>query len=241
MEKMEKKALPLQWLGYEFRRLGRVGSALPMLSALPFAGLAALMHLLGAGEWQVERMLAAYLELGLPLAAGLVASQVIADDPAVDLQLSLRTRYRTTVLRRLALTVGWAVLFAAVWASALWAAGLLWEQFPEPLLLGVLSWLAPLLFFVGAGALLALIFRSYAASVAILVGVWIFELALPSLFLAREWLRPLYLFATVRTPLAEADFWLSNRIALIGVALVLVLGVALILGNSESLATGGEE
>lgn len=235
---MERTIYP-QWLGYELRRLRWIGLALPILTAIPFAGMAALMGLSGTGEWQIERMLAAYLELGLPLAAGLVASHIVADDPAVDLQLALQTRYQTTVLRRLALTIGWAALLALLWTSALRASGLLWEEIPGPVLLGELTWAAPLLWFVGAGAVLALVFRSRTASVAVLGGLWMVELMFAGLFLGREWLRPLYLFATLRGP--GADFWLSNRLVLIGVGLALILGVVLILKNSESLATGGDE
>lgn len=236
----KKKAVPGQWLGYELRRLGRVGLALPVLIALPFVAMAAVVYFSGGGESAIERLLAAYLELGLPLAAGLIASQIIADDPAVDLQLSLRTNYRTTVLRRLALSVGWAALFAAAWTAALSATGLLWEQLPESLLLGGLTWAAPLLFFVGAGALLALVFKSHTASVAILGGLWVVEAAFPTLVVARDWLLPFYLFATVRIPGAGTEFWLSNRLTLLGTALVFVVGIVLLLRNSESLATGGE-
>ena len=225
------------WIPYELRRLGRVGLLLPVLIGVPFAGLATLMHLSDTGSWQVSRMLAAYLEAGLPLAAGLAAATIVTDDPAVDLQLSLETHYRTTVLRRLGMLLGLSALFAFSWASVLWLTGL-WDAWvPETFLPGQLIWLSPLLFFVAAGAVLALLLRGRSAAGAVLGGIWLAQQVLAAYFLTKEWLRPFYLCATLRAP--GADFWLENRLALIGVALALLIVFAMLF-RSESLVLGGE-
>lgn len=225
------------WWGYELRRIGPVGLALPGIVALGVALIAALMVLEGAQTREVARALTAGLELGLPLAAGLVAAQVAGDEPALDLQLSVRTRYATTLGRRLALLLGWAALAALLWASSLRVAGL-WTV-PGSFLAGQLSWLSPLLWFVAAGAVLALAARGRTASSAVLGGLWVFENTPfgSEQFLSRPWLRPFFLFATTHTP-GEA-YWLGNRIALLGMAVLLGLCVPLLLGG-EAFASGGE-
>lgn len=73
------------WCGYELRRLGRTGLAMPGVVALVVGFVAALMLLGGAESREVAIALTAGLELGMPLAAGLVAAQVVGDEPALDL------------------------------------------------------------------------------------------------------------------------------------------------------------
>lgn len=176
-----------QWLCYELRRIGRIGLAMPVLVALLFAGAAILAASAGADEQQVARALTAGLELGLSLAAGLAAVHVVASEPAVDLQLTLRTRYRTTLLRRLALLAGWTGAFALLWASALDLLGL-WAV-PGPFALGQLAWIAPLAWFVSAAS-------------AVLGLLWVFENSGVGVagFLQSDWLRPFFLFATTHAP-----------------------------------------
>jgi hypothetical protein len=226
------------WSPYEIRRLGRLGLALPGFVALGFLAVAGLMALADAETRQIARALTAGLELGLPLAAGLAASSIAADEPALDLQLTLRTRYRTTLLRRLALLTGWTAMVALAWASTLRLAGL-WVV-PGRFLVGQLSWLAPLLWFVAAGALLALLSRGRTAGTALLGGLWVLENtpAGIALFVSHGWLRPIFLFATTHTP--GEDYWLGNRLALITTALALGLGALLVAGRDEYVASGGE-
>lgn len=234
---MMEKILPY-WMPYELRRLGRFGLTTPVLVTLLFVVGAALAALAGAEEWQVARNLTAGLELGLSLAAGLVAAHVVTSDPATDLQLSVRTHYRTTLLRRLALIVSWTALFALAWASVLKTLGLC--AVPGPFLLGQLAWVAPLSWFVSTGALFALLFRSRALASAVLGLLWIFENSWVGVagFLNSYWLRPFFLFATTHAP--GADFWLGNRLALICLSLVL-FGVSVFFMGGESSFTGGEE
>jgi len=231
-----RAALP-QWFPYELRRLGKAGLAAPALAAGAFVALAVLMSLLGGEERTISRVLTAGLELGLSLVAGLVAVHVVASEPAADLQLTLKTRYRTTLVRRLALLVGWTALAALLWATALRVLGL-WAV-PGPFLLGQLAWIAPLLWFVSLGVLLALAVRSRTAAGAVLGGIWVFENTLGvALFLQNDWLRPFFLFATTHTP--GAGYWFWNRVVVTAVALAL-FGVSLALLRREAVATGGEE
>ena len=227
--------LRTQWLAYELRRIGHFGLAAPVLVALLFVSAAILAALTGAEERQIARALTAGLELGLSLAAGLVAAHVVAREPAADLQLTLRTRYRTTLVRRLALLAGWTALFALMWASALKLFGL-WAV-PGAFLPGQLAWVAPLLWFMSAGTLLALLFRGQAAASSVLGLLWVFENSVGVAgFLQSDWLRPFFLFATTHAP--GADFWMANRLAVICLSAVL-LGASLVLMRNESIAIGG--
>ena len=227
-----------QLIRYEFRRLGLMGFLTPALVASLFCGLALLMTLGGADKAQVARVLVAGLELGLPLAAGVVATGIAADEPAIDLQLALFTRYRTTLLRRLALLVAWTSLFCLVWSVALRLSGLwnLWVQEPFPV--GQLLWVSPLLWFVAVGAAAALVFGGRSVGGALLGGLWTFEIVFRGLFIGKDWLRPEFLFATTFAP--GAYYWLSNRLALISTALVVGLAVWLLSSRTEALAKGGE-
>lgn len=227
-----------QLIRYELRRLGWIGLLTPALVASLFCGLALLMTLGGADEAQVARILVAGLELGLPLAAGVVAAGIAAEEPAMDLQLALLTRYRTTLLRRLALLVAWTSLFAFAWSVALEISGLWSLWMPEPFLVGQLVWVSPLLWFVAVGTAVALILGGHSVSEALLGGLWTFEILFRDLFLEKDWLRPEFLFATTYTP--DAEYWLSNRLALISTALVVGLAVWLLSSRTELMAKGSE-
>ena len=226
-------ALRPAWAVYELRRLGWMGVLPPALIGVPFALLAALTH----PEAQASRMLAAYLEAGLPFAAGLAAANIVTDDPAIDLQLSLQTGYLTTVLRRLGALVGLCATLAVLWTSAMFLLGL-WEPWvPETYGRGQLVWVSPLLFFVGLGGVLALLLRSRSAAGAVLGGCWISYIFFDDYFLSVAWFKLFYPFATLQRP--GADFWLWNRLALIAAAAALLLIFAALL-RRESIVLGGE-
>lgn len=229
-----------QWLFYELRRIGYVGLATPVLVVLLFVGMAAAAVLSGTGERQVARLLTAGMELGLSLIAGLIAAHIVASEPAPDLHSTLRTSYRTTLLRRLTLFVVWTAALAFSWSVVLATLGL-WAV-PGPFLTGQLAWISPLLWFVSAGMLFALLFRSRAAASVVLGLLWVFENTGVGIagFLNSDWFRPFFLFATIHGPGADADFWLSNRLAVMGLSAALLL-VSLALLGREPSSNGGEE
>jgi hypothetical protein len=73
----------------------------------------------------------------------------------------------------------------------------------------------------------------------VLGGLWVLENTFgAALFVSNPWLRPFFLFATTHTP--GAEYWLGNRLALLGSALAMALAVLALLSRSEALATGGE-
>lgn len=221
------------WIGYELRRLGWTGALAPVLIGVPFALFAALTY----PEIHASRMLAAYLEAGLPFAAALTAAHVVTDDPAIDLQLSLKTGYLTTVLRRLGALVGLCAVLAVLWTSTMFLLDLWQPWVPEPYGRGQLVWLSPLLFFVGLGGVLALLLRSRSAAGAALGGIWIAYMFLDDRLLSVAWFKPFYPFATLQRP--GADFWLENRLTLILVAAALLLVFAALL-RREPIVLGGE-
>jgi len=219
------------WLPYEVRVLGGLGLAMPPMVLLVFGGVAALAAAGGAPPGRVARVVTAGLELGLPLAAGFVAATVVAHEDALELQLGLPTRYRTTVVRRLALLAIWVGLVAA--ATAAGAVGFGWRVVPTPFVVGQLAWLAPLLCFVAAGAGLALLTRSRSASAAFLGGMWVGQNLFAEFLAGRDWSRPVFLFATTYAP--DAGFWLANRLSLVGIAVLVALGVWGLLNGGEAL------
>lgn len=232
---MKDRVLTTQWVSYELRRIGLKGLVTPALTLAIFACIATLMVIAGADDRDVARVLTAVLEVGLPLSASVVAAAVVVD-PMIDLHFTFATRFRTTVFRRLSLLIAWTTLVAILWATALRYAGL-WSV-PKPFLLGQLGWFAPLVWFVVAGALLAIVFRSRTVSISVLGGLWVFENVFYSFIVAREPLRPFFLFATTYTP--DAPYWLGNRLALIAVGVVMAVVLAWVVRNGESLTVGGD-
>lgn len=197
------------------------------------------MTLTGSEKAQIARLGGAGLEMGLPLAAGLAAATTVVNDPAVAIQLALPTHYRTTVLRRLALSVGWTAIVALASASALRITGLWQLGVPESFVVGQLIWLAPLLWMVALGAVLALLLRSRTAASAVLGGLWLAENVFAQIITSVDLTRAFFLFATTYTP--GADYWLDNRLFLIGSSLVLAFGMVLALRDGEYLLTGSDE
>lgn len=219
---------------HELRLLGPFGLALPVLVELAFLALAVVTALDHVGSAQSARLLIASLEVGLPLVAGIAAVTAVAREPAVELQLTFRMSYRATVLRRLALLTGWSALVAAVSATALAAVGR-WAL-PGSFIVGQLSWVAPLLWFVAVGAAVVLLLRSRAASTAILGGMWVSSNLVTVFYLPSDWSHLWMLFATTHSP--GADFWLANRLTITLTSLLILVGVWLLLGRTEALVGG---
>jgi hypothetical protein len=216
-------------LRHELRALGPVLFGIPIFVAALFAVAAGMMAFKQAQHADIGNMLTAGLEGGLPLALGIVFATVAAREPALEVQLTLATPYRVTVARRLTLLLLWAALIEAI--------AVLWLGAFDPWALhrggfdAVLTWLAPLLWFAGVGALLALLLRSAAVSGTILGALWVVQMAFHSYFAANGWTQPWYLFATLYTP--SVSFWLTNRLELLITGLALFLAIWGYLDNSE--------
>ena len=242
---------------YELQIVGKWVLLIPLLVMGCFALLAAILTILHVDHLRIAQVLTASLEMILPLVAGLLAATVVSHDAAIELQLTLSSKYRSeakrsayqfTALLRIGLIAGWmacVALFSSVFIYHLkyWripAQLSTWHVLPQ-FLVGQLTWIAPLLWFVAAGFCLALLIRSRSASGAILGGIWIVEAIFYGYFALIAWLKPFFLFPTTLAP--GIDFWLPNRLGLLSIALAFLVTGWLLLYNTEALLQGvsGEE
>ncbi|BCB73739.1 hypothetical protein GCM10022251_14370 [Phytohabitans flavus] len=199
--------------------------------------LVALLDSGTATDEATARSLLAALEMAMPLAAGVGAASLVGRDPAVELQLTAPTSYRSTLLRRLVVTLGWAALLAVLVVGVLVMTG--WWPPSRGIVSGQLIWLAPTLCLGGLGFLAAAAFRGPAAAGSLIAAVWIVQQVFPSAFQDQAWSRLLYLFATTRG--AVSDEWTANRLTLVATALAFGVVGWLLLGRTERLLRGEAE
>jgi hypothetical protein len=223
---------PIELWRYEVRRAGWTALLTP-----PVATAALVLLALLDGGADTDRNLLAALEMALPLAAGVGAASLVGRDPAVELQLTVRTSYRSTLLRRLTVTLGWAAILAVLLVGVLVTTG--WWPESREVPSGQLIWLAPTLWLGGLGFLAGAALRSPAAAGGLVTTWWIVQQIFSSLLLDRDWSRPLYLFATTRGGAPED--WTANRITLVATALVLGGLGWVLLGRTERLLRGEAE
>lgn len=228
---------------YEIRIMGRWVILIPPLIILTFALLGAILMIMQVGHLRISQVLTASLEMVLPLAAGLLTTTIISYDAAIELQITMPKTYRLTAFVRLSLIIAWTsclALFSSVLIYHLrfWRVPSqveTWKVLPQ-FLIGQLTWIAPLFWFVSVGFSLALLIRSRSASSALLGGIWMIEAIFYGYFAIIDWLKPLFLFPTTLAP--GISFWLSNRIELLITASVLLLLDWFILQNTEKLLQG---
>jgi len=228
--------------------MGKWVILIPPLIILTFALLGEILTIMQVSHLRISQVLTASLEMVLPLAAGLLTTTIVSYDAAIELQMTMPKTYRITAFVRLSLIIAWTsclALFPSVLVYHLrfWRVPSqveTWKVLPQ-FLIGQLTWIAPLFWFVGVGFSLALLIRSRSASSALLGGIWMIEAILYGYFAIINWLKPLFLFPTTLAP--GISFWLSNRIELLITALILLLLDWLMLQNSEKLlqGTAGEE
>jgi hypothetical protein len=224
-------------LRHEVRVLGPWLFALPVSVACLFAVTVAMMWLRQAHHPDITNVIMAGVEGAVPLVVGIGAATIVSYDPAVELQLTVPTPYRVTMVRRLVMFLVWSSLVETA-AVAVLAGFWPWTLTKGGLEGYLFTWLAPLLWFGAWGAVLTLLLRSRAASVAILGVVWVVELLFHGLLAAYGWTRALYVFATMFN--AAGSFWSLNRLELLATALILFALVWFYLHNSEWCLRGEE-
>ena len=104
-----------------------------------------------------------------------------------------------------------------------------------------LTWFATLVWCVAIGLGIALLTHSRSAGGALLAGIWIAEIFFKDLIFPISWLKPLFLFPMtlifhpgVVTQSVFND-WLTNRLAVLAMGLLLLPLCWLLLRNTESL------
>lgn len=240
--------MSLDRFGYELRIMGKWVVLIPLLTLAAFAVLAALLTVMHVEQLRISQVLTASLEMILPLTAGLLMATIVSHDAAIELQLTMPETYRATALGRLCLITAWTGAVAFLASVFIYHLKFLrvpsqleaWTVLPQ-FLVGQLTWVAPLLWFVAVGFCLALLMRSRSASSALLGGIWTAEAIFYGFFATTGWLRPVFLFPTTLDP--GIDFWLVNRLELSGIALVFLVAGWFMLAHTELLlqGTAGEE
>ncbi len=229
---------------YELQIMGLRVILPPFLLLVAFALLAFLLHFLGVDP---AHFLSAGLEMFLPVAIGVIVATSCIQDPALELQLTMPKAYANTVLRRLSFIVGWSALSAFIASTII--ALLQLEYLPDQIrnwavplrfIVSQLIWLAPLLWFVTVGLCTALLTHSRSACAALLGGIWIIEaLFLNNIVATNTWLQPFMLFPS--TLVASIPFWLTNRLEVLAMALLLLPISWFLLHKTEGLLKGSNE
>jgi len=238
-------------LHYEFRLLGRKVVLLPMLV---MGGLSLLALLFSYLKFIApERFLLGGIEMILPLTVGMIIGNVVIEDPALELQLTMPCRYDRTAMQRLALIMSWTAgiavlsslifsLFHLAYIPALLRA---WSPFASSLLMQ-LVWLAPLVWCMGIGFCLTLLTRSWTGSAALLGSIWIVQIAFKNVIALTAWLRPVLLFPTTLfiydfpdlSPANFTTYWLDTRLEVVATGVVLLLLGWFLLHKTERLLKG---
>ncbi|WP_328504732.1 hypothetical protein OG828_47690 [Streptomyces sp. NBC_00457] len=223
---------------YEARRAGWAALLGPPIAVV--LGVSAALANPRPGDTTTARILLGALEMAVPLAAGVGCASLVGRDPAVELQLAAPTPYRVTLLRRMAITLGWAAVVAGLTATVLIATGW-WARWPanHGPFAGQLTWAAPTAGLGAVGFAAGAVFRSPAAAGAVVTTLWALQQFFAGLVQQHLPGRLLYLFATTRG--AVPGDWTGNRLALLGAAATLIALALVVLARSERLIGEEEE
>lgn len=245
--------MSLDRLGYEIKLRWTTLILTPLLIMAGIGLVAVLLRVMHKGPML---LLLTSFEMFLPLAAGVIVGSTLAQEPALELQLTMPRKYHRTGLLRVGLIFSWSALIALLCISGLGLAGA-FEQPPFtrswPFLLQFLLlqlvWLAPLLWFTAVGFCLSLLTNSRTATGALLGVIWMIDFASTGFILETGWLRPILLFPTFTayqyittiTLAAWQDEWLVPRFEVLATAIVLLPLGWLLLHNTERLLQGSTE
>jgi hypothetical protein len=229
---------PLILWRYEVRRAGWAALLGPPIAVV--LGIAAALANPQPGDTSTARILLGALEMAIPLFAGVTSASLVGRDPAVELQLTVLTPYRVTLLRRLAVTLLWTAAVAAVMAVVLIATGW-WARWPanHGAFAGQLTWAAPTLGLSGVGFAAGGVSRSPATAGALVTTLWAIQQFFAGLVQQHLPGRLLYLFATTRG--AVPGDWIANRLTLLGAGVALIALALIVLGHPERLTREEDE
>lgn len=219
--------MSLDRLRYELRLLGKPVFLTPVLVVVGFALLLAIVSR-GVTAFTVARSMGGSLEVLLPMAAGVVVATIATHDRAIELQLTMPRKYHRTANARFLFILLWSAVVSLVTCFLLsifnyWrlpAQIVHWSQ-PWQFLAWQLTWLSSMLWLVALGLVLSLLMRSRSASGALICVFSVAELLFHSAFDESSLLHPIYLFPLTFSP--DASYWLTNRVELLGTAIVLLV------------------
>ncbi len=241
-------------LHYEFK-LGWATIILTPLLILVGTVLIALGLL--AFHRHITLVFLAELEVFLPLAAGVAVGSITAQEPALELQLTMPSKYATTGLLRILLIFVWIALLA--WLSLTFCLAFKVVDVPQfthtwpPMVLYLvlqLLWLAPLAWFVTMGFCFAQLTRSRTTSGAILGAFWLIDILSSGVIVETSWLKPLLLFPstffiypsiTTTSLTLYVTYWYTTRWEVLATAIVFFPLGWLFLRNPEHLLQGASE
>jgi hypothetical protein len=180
------------------------------------------------------------LELLLPLGAAIVAAGLLAEDPALDLLLSVPQPAPRTLVHRVGTILAWSALLGLSLQG--WAWG--WA-IPLPIhgALQVLIWLTPTVLYTGLATAGALLRGRMLDGVAAAFGVWAASVfTLPALRDACSTAPATGCLAALASPaltqlLPGDPYWLLNRALWLGLGSLLLSGGLWLAHNEERLLT----
>ncbi|MBB2909677.1 hypothetical protein FHS43_000923 [Streptosporangium becharense] len=230
---------PIDLWSYEMRRAGPGALAAPPALLLVIVLMVAFRGF-GAHEGSAAWMLLVLIETGAPLVTGMVAASLIGGDRALELQLVAPTRYRSTLTRRLTLTLGWTGACVLAGVTLVVTTGW-WDLLRDaPKGLGVqLTWLAPALWTAALGLLASVVLRSTAAATTLVAFLWLAGQLFGGALHGHPLTRLVSVFATSQR--IEPQDWLPNRLTLLVTALLMAGAAWYLLGDPERVLGGDQE
>ncbi|GLV54787.1 hypothetical protein KDH_16340 [Dictyobacter sp. S3.2.2.5] len=240
-------------LYYEIKLLGKKALLTPLLLVIGFVLLA---FILNARHVDPARTLQGGVEMMIPIAIGSMVGTVIAQDPALELQLTVPRKYHHTGILRFLCLLVLGVVLSVIYINTLAAVHMLYlpkftqQWSPLSIFLVIqLIWLAPLLWCMAAGGCFSLLLQSRTAGVALLCAIWIAEIVFKDFIALNNWLRPFLLFPatlvgfppTNATPEQYNMYFLQPHYELLAITtLILIIGW-LLLRNAERMLKGSTE
>jgi len=234
-------------LRYELRLLGKPVFLTPPLVLVGFVLLLAIVNR-GISVVNIARSIGGVLEILLPMSVGVVVATVATHDRAIELQLTLPRKYHRTASARFLFIVLWSgivslltSLFLALFNYWRMPGQIVnWNE-PGKFLIWQLTWLSPMLWLMACALVLSLFLRSRMASGALICVLSLTEIIAHDTLNTTPLLQPFYLFLLTFSP--GADYWLVNRIELLGMAAILLLLAWFLLRRPELLLAhaSGEE
>src|SRR5215469_11763814 len=205
--------MSLDRLRYELQLMGKRAILPPIVTIIGYILFAFLLFYI---KTPPARFLESGPEMILPMIVGMFSGTLVSYDPALELQLTMPSKYHLTGLLRVLLILLWAACIALLFINLTAALNLEYmfrPPHPQSPILQFLTrqlvWLSPLLWCVGISTCFGLLMKSRAAGAALLGGIWIAEIIFKDLIAITVWLRPVLLFPTtlVLPPTVVPQAW----------------------------------